>query len=1080
MIAGIVQWSARRSSLVIAAALVVVAAGELARRGLARDAIADLSEPQVAVVADWMGHPATDVASRVTSVLTAELRGVDGAVAVRGSSMAGMAYIAVVFGSERELDSGRQAIADRIARARPQLPAAARVQLGPVASSVGWVYQYALVDRSHRVSIVGLRRLQDNYLGPALAAIPGVAEVAAVGGGTEQVVVAANTEQLRLRGLAVSDVIDALRPAVHGQMITKRQLDALPVGTGLAGGSAGGSGDAAARIGDVAHLMIAEDMPTGLADLDGAGPAVGGIVVVRRGVDAIAIARRVESELDRMRSRLPSSVEIATVYDRSQLASGVEHTLTGALVEEVGVVVLVILACLLHGWSALIPLATLPVVVCLTFLGMWLLGIPATVMSFGGVGIALGMALDADIVALEACHRRLEHAPPAASGARRRAAMLAAAGTVAPAILTALVIAALSFLPVLGFTGETGRMLRPLALTKTLVIAAAALVTLTLAPALRDRWLRGRVIPELGNPLIRGLVGVYRPFVQFALAHPGASLAAAALAVASCLPIVGELGGEYLPRFDEGDLLFMPTTAPGVPAGDAALQLARMDRALRAHPAVDRVFGKVGRAATATDPAPFAMAETIVHLRPPAERPTRPRARWYSGWAPAPLAHLLGRWWPETVPETTAEIVDELEHAARLPGWIGATTAPVRARIDMMSTGVRTPVALRIVASDPGRLDALAQTLRAAALHLPGTRSAAVESPGTETWPAFVADPAALALHRVDPALARATADLVLAGGQLGELVMSEPGRPYRVRLTLDDDMVPDLHDITVRSASGQPVALGVLGRSTASARPALVRTEAGEAVAYLYLDLDRDVDVLGYVERGQRELAHLLADGELQLGPGERVEWAGQYQLMAAGRRSLTWIVPLVALSMLALLLLQLRSITEALLVLVSVPFALVGSCWTLFLLHYRVSAPVWVGLLSTVGLAMQTGIVMVVYIDEAFHRRVREGRLRTRDDIIAAHAEGTVQRLRPKIMTVATMAAGLLPLLWADGAGAEIIRRVAAPMLGGLATSAVLTLEILPVLYTLWRQSQLRRAQARGVALASIVGPPPRWARR
>ena len=1072
MIAAIVRWCAHHPWLVIALAVAAAAAGELARRDLPRDALADVSDPQVAVIADWMGHPAPAVASAVTSVLTKELAGIPGATAVRGSSMAGMAYVDVVFGSPRELDAGRAAIAARLAALRPRLPVEARVQLGPGASSVGWVFQYALVDRTHRVSPVGLRRLQDDYLAPALAALPGVAEVATIGDGAEQVQVQTTADQLRLHGLAFSDLAGALRGLAHGHLIRKRQIEQVQLSPT--------HDPAAPRVIDVASVMLVDDMPVGLADLDGTATAIGAIVVARRNVDTVSVVRDVKATLARLRGRMLPSVELVTVYDRSELVAGVEHTLTGALAEEIGVVVLVILVFLLHGQSALVPLISLPVVLCLTFAGMWLLGVPATVMSLGGVGIALGMALDADIVALEACHRRLE---AAGAGLARRDALLTAARTVAPAILTSLVITALSFLPVLGFAGETGRMLRPLAITKTLVILAAAIVAVTLGPALRDRLVRGRVVAERANPLTRGLVQLYRPFVEFALARPALSLAAAILAIASCLPIVGSLGGEYLPRIDEGDLLFMPTTAPGVPPGEAALQLAWQDRILRHQPEVAGVFGKVGRATTATDPAPFSMAETIVHLRPREDWPLRPRSRWYSDWAPGPLRRVLGLWWPEATPETTAELIEKLDRASRLPGWTSAWTAPVRARLDMTSTGVRTAVALRVVAGDAERLDVLARQVRDLAMRLPGTRSAVLESAGGERWPTFVPDAEAMAAHGVDPAVVRATADLVLSGGQVDEQVLSEPGRPYRIRVVQDGDAghgsAPDLRDITVRSASGQPVALGVLGRPGEKTVPSTVRTERGELVAYVYIDLAPDADVLGYVERGQRELAHLVGAAAAGLGAGERVEWAGQYPLIAEGMRSLGWIVPVVALSMLALLLLQLRSLTESLLVLASVPFALVGSFWTLFLLGYHLSAPVWVGLLSTVGLAMQTGIVMVVYIDEAFHRRVREGRLHTRDDIIAAHAEGTVQRLRPKIMTITTMAAGLLPLLWAEGAGAEVIRRIAAPMLGGLATSALLTLEVIPVLYTLWRHAQLRRAKARGVPLASVVGPAPPWAR-
>jgi Cu(I)/Ag(I) efflux system membrane protein CusA/SilA len=1076
VIAGVVRGCAARPGVVLVAAVAVAAAGELARRDLAHDALADLSEPQIAVVAEWMGHPAPEVARDVTRVLTRELRGIAGAAAVRGSSMAGMAYVDVVFGADAALDAGRRAIAERLAGLRARLPSDLRLQLGPVASSVDWVFEYALTDPSGRIALSALRKAQDDYLAPALGAIRGVAEVPTVGGGTEQVVVDTSAEQLRLRGLAFSDLAAALRSVAHGQLLPRRRLEAIPIDGAIVRSA---PERPAPRIGDVARVRIADDMPVGLADLDDAS-AVGGIVVIHRGADPAAVVGEVKAALARLRPRLPASVRLVTVYDRTELVSRVEHTWTGALLEELGVVVLVILAFLLHGRTALVPLATLPVVLCLTFAGMWLLGIPATVMSLGGIGIALGMAVDADIVALEACHRRLERAP-AGEGARR-AALRAAAGTVSPAILTSLLITALSFLPVLGFAGETGRLLRPLALTKTLVVAAAAVVTLTLAPALRDRWLRGRVIPEADNPLARGLVALYRPFVQLALARPALTLLTAGLAVLSCLPIAGRLGGEFLPAIDEGDLLFMPTTQPGVSPGEAAQQLAVQDRALRRLPEVDTVFGKVGRAGTATDPAPFSMAETVIHLRPQREWPAHPRPRWYSSWAPAAAQRVLRRWWPDSAPETSDELRDRLDRATRMPGWTRGWTAPVRARLDMMSTGVRAPVAIRVVAADPARLETLGEALQAMAARLPGTRTAALESLGGERWPAFVLDPAALAQHQVDPALARATADLALGGGQVGELVMSEPGRPYRVRLMLDGgghDTTVGLREVTVRSATGQPVALGVLGRPSVVERPAVIRTEDGETVAYVDIDLESDVDVASYVERGRRALAQARTSGAIRVEPGERIEWAGQYPLLAAGEQRLRWIVPLVALSMLGLLVLQLRSVTEALLVLASVPFALVGSVWTLFLLHYHLSPAVWVGLLSTVGLAMQTGVVMVVYIDEAFHRRLREGRLRTRDDVVAAHAEGTVQRVRPKVMTIATMAAGLLPLLWADGAGAEVIRRVAAPMLGGLATSAVLTLEVIPVLYTLWRQAQLRRAQARGVPLAAIIGRPPPWAR-
>jgi Cu(I)/Ag(I) efflux system membrane protein CusA/SilA len=679
------------------------------------------------------------------------------------------------------------------------------------------------------------------------------------------------------------------------------------------------------------------------------------------------------------------------------------------------------------------------------------------------------MAVDADLVALEACHRRLE----AEGGARdRRRSLVDATGALVPAILTSLLIAALAFVPVFAFGGETGRLLRPLALSKTVVVLAGALVTLTLAPALRDRLVRGRIVPELRNPLTAALVRAYRPLVHFVLARPAITLVTAALAAISCLPIVWHLGSEFLPRIDEGELLYMPTAAAGLSGTDAHGELTEQDRDIAALPGVQAVFGKIGRSDSATDPAPFSMAETTIRLQPRAKWPRTFHARWYSSWAPEPTKRLLRRIWPEREPMTPDELVGNLDAHTVRPGWTNAWTAPVRARMHRMSTGVRTPVGVRVVAADPARLDALGAAVEAAVRKVPGTRSAVYEGLGGERRVTFDLDAQALARWDVDPQRARAVADFVATGGAIGELPATDPNakRPLPVRLALD---APWLHkplqdvirDATVRAGrdgSGQPVPLAFLGRPHWIVAPATLRSEHGELCGYVHVDLVEGTDLAGYLSAARAAVDSALRAGAPGLGPGERLDWIGQYELLAAGQRRLALIVPIVALLMLGLLRLQFRSMTEALIVFVSVPFALVGSFWTLYLLGYRLSAPVWVGLLSVVGLAMQTGVVMVVYIDEAYQRRLRAGLIRTRADIIAAHAEGTVRRLRPKLMTIVTMTAALLPLLWANGAGAEIMRRVAAPMIGGLVTSAFLTLEVIPVLYTIWRTRQLAARNA------------------
>ncbi len=1106
MISRLVSWCARHHWFVFVTMLLLAVAGDLARRRLTGDVIPDLADPQIGIVADWMGHPAPAVESTVTKPIADALAGLPGAKAIRGLTMSRMAYANVVFDSADGLDDARKEIVRRLKSAK--LPDAVRLYIGPPVSATGWVFEYALTDPKLISSQYEMRRFQDEVLRPALSTIPGVAEVVSVGGDPRDLRVEVRAHELRERGLAFTDVVDSLRPifdkASGVTKLSPQEMEGLVV-----------QGDGhRAPLGQVALVRFNSDEPTGLADLNGK-PAVGGIIVARRDANIAALVGEAKAIIARESAKLPhrdadpergalgaaTDVRITTTYDRAELATAVRSTLLRALSEEVLVVVLVILIFLLHGRSALVPLITLPVVLLLTFAAMWLLRVPATIMSFGGIGIALGLAVDADIVALEASHRRLETMDPKASRKECGARILAAAQSFAPAILTSLIITAISFLPVFAFSGETGRLLRPLALTKTLVIAAAALVTLTLAPALRERLLRGRVIPEFSNPITRNLVRAYRPFVHFALRRPVFTLATAGLALISCLPILSRLGAEFLPRIDEGDLFYMPTTLPGVSSEEAALQLSWQDHAMRRFGEVASVFGKVGRAETGTDPAPYSMAETTIRLRPRHEWPTIPRARWYSSWAPEPVKKVLRRLWPDRVPRTTATLVEELDKAVRLPGWTAAWTGPARARMDMMATGVRVPVGIRVISPDAQRLDALGTELRALIERIPGTRSAVFESLGGETWIDFQADGAALTKHQVAREVARSTVDLIASGGQIGEI--EHDGRRLRVRVSPQISEVTErgpldvLREVTVRSLptvpiwanngalvappplSTQPVPLALVGKPTYTRQPAALRTERGELCAYVHVDLAAGTDIQSYVTRARQEVDKALATGVVQIGPNERIEWTGQYDLLLAGQRRLMWIVPIVALLMLGLLFLQFRSFSEAFLVLVSVPFALVGSFWTLYLLGYPLSAPVWVGLLSVVGLAMQTGVVMVVYIDAAFHQRIREGRINSRDDIIEAHAEGTIRRLRPKIMTITTMAAALLPLLWFEGAGSEIMRRVAAPMIGGLATSAFLTLEVLPVLYTIWRTRQLRKAQRLGLPVASVVGEAPTWAR-
>jgi len=791
MIARVIDLCARRPWLVIGATALAAVGGYAAQRSLARDAIPDLSDPRIGVVAEWMGHPATDVANQVTRVLTVGLDHIPGSTAVRGQSMADMAYVDVVFGADAALAAGRGEIVRRMAELRSRLPGGAVVTVGPAASATGWGMQYALLagpkfhapmgensHLTHQSGVRAVRKFQDLMLRPALEAVPGVAEVATLGGETDEVVVQTSADQLRGANVALSDVIAALRAKMATHPTTAAEIARDPL------------------LSRVTRASVLPTMAGGEADVDGSEQVVIGTVIAKRDADPIAVIARVKQAIEEHRHHLPRGAKLHVLYDRSELAGRVEHTLVRAVAEEVAVVALVVLLFLLHPASALVPMVTLPFIVLLTFAGLKLFGVPVTVMSLGGIAIALGLAVDADLVALEACHRRLEAAGAAGEAvdaADRRRRLAAAAGALVPAILTSLLIAALAFVPVFAFGGEVGRLLRPLALSKTLVVLAGALVTLTLAPALRDRLFRGRIVPELRNPLTAVLVRAYRPLVHFALARPAITLVTAVLAAISCLPIVSHLGSEFLPHIDEGELLYMPTASAGLSAVDAHGELTEQDRDITVLPGVQAVFGKIGRSDSATDPAPYSMAETTIRLKPRATWPRVVRARWYSSWAPEPVKRLLRRIWPERQPMTSDELVEHLDAHTYRPGWTNAWTAPVRARMDMMSTGVRTPVGVRVVAADPTRLDAIGSAVEAAVRRVPGTRSAVYEGLGGERRLGFELDPQALARWDVDPARARAVADFVATGGAIGEIPARESTakRPLPVRLALD---APWLH----------------------------------------------------------------------------------------------------------------------------------------------------------------------------------------------------------------------------------------------------------------------------------------------
>lgn len=1089
MITRWIELCARHRALVLLLALALAAVGVHATRTVTLDAIPDLSDPQVVVFAEWSGRAPTLVEEQVTWPLVSGLLGAPQVVDVRAQSMFGMSFVYVVFEDGADLDRARARVLERLSTLGARLPQDARVSLGPDASGVGWVYQYALVDRSGSNDLASLRVWHDTTLRPALTAVRGVVEVATVGGYEPQFQVVVDPVRLQSRGLTLFDVAEAVRQSsgeVGGRVIELSQREHFVRGRGFVTRRedleqvplrvAAGATPVVLR--DVASVQVGAELRRGLAELDGEGEVVSGIVVMGHGENARAVIERVRATLDGLRPSLPRGVTVRAVYDRASLIDRAIATLRHALLEEMLVVALVIVGFLLHLRSALLPIVSLPLAVVLAFIPMRLLGIPATILSLGGIAIALGATVDAEIVMVEAAHKHLEGAPDDEPPEARRHRLAESAREVTPAIFTSLLIVAASFIPVFGLGGAAGRMFRPLAFTKTFVMLAAALLSITVAPALRDILLRGKMIPESRHPVSRAVRAVYAPFVHAALRNPWSTVMIGLMAVLSALPLAQGLGREFMPALDEGDMLYMPTTLPNLSIDEARRQLQRQDAILRAVPEVESVLGKAGRADTATDPAPLSMFETVVKLRPRARWRTSYVRRWYVGVAPAFARPWLQRVWPEFVPMTREALVADIASRMRMPGWSQAYTQPIRNRIDMQATGIRTPVGVKVHAHSLDEIEPVGVALERALAAVPGTRGVYYERNVGGRTVDIEPDRAAMARAGVSVEALNTVIEAALGAQPLTSTLIGR--RRWNIALRLPEslrDGVGALESLRVPApGEGRSLPLGSLARVVVRDGPPMVRDEGGTLAGYVYVDLDESQDPGRVVDACRRAVDDAQRTGALHLPTGVWLQWTGQYEQMIETTARLKLLVPLSLLLVAVLLYLQFRDLTEVVIVLLSVPFALVGSVWMLYLLDYRVSTAVWVGVIALVGLATQTGVVMIVYIDQAYRRRLDAGLIRTRDDIVEAHAEGTIQRVRPKLMTVGTMLTGLAPLLWSDGTGAEVMKRIAAPMVGGLLSSAFLTLEVIPVVYTAWREEQ-RIARALATVSPSRAQAMARW---
>ena len=1038
MLARIIEWSARHVFLVLVLALALTAGGIHALLHTPLDAQPDLSDVQVIVYTEAPGQAPQVVEDQITYPLTTAMLAVPDAKVVRGFSYFGSSFVYVIFEDGTDIYWARSRVLEYLSAAGRQLPAGVTPTLGPDATGVGWVYQYVLESKRH--SLDQLRALQDWFVRYPLTAAHGVAEVASIGGFVRQYSVTVDPVKLREYGIPlarVGEVIAASNRDVGGRTLELAETEYMLRGRGYLRGIGDieqlvvkAEGGVPVLVRDIANVELVPDERRGIAELDGEGEAVGGIAIARYGENARAVIGAVKEKLREIQSGLPEGVSIRSVYDRSQLIDRAIATLRTTLLEESVIVALACVLFLFHVRSALVAIIMLPVGVLVAFIAMRALGMNSNIMSLGGIAIAIGAMVDAAIVMIENAHKHLERD----DGSKPRAQIIIeACREVGPALFFSLLIITVSFLPVFALEAQEGRLFKPLAFTKTFAMAGGALLSVTLVPVLMLLFVRGRIVPEHRNPVNRVLIALYRPVIDGVLKHRALTLGVAGLVLLASLWPASKLGSEFMPALNEGSLLYMPTTLPGLSVTQAQKLLQQQDRIIKSFPEVESVFGKAGRAMTATDPAPLEMFETTINLKP--------EDQWRDGM-------------------TVDKLIAEMDKALQFPGVANSWTMPIKARTDMLSTGIRTPVGIKVFGNSLEQLEQVARQIEAAVRKVPGTTSAYAERLTGGYYLDIVAEPQQLARYGLS---AGAVQDVVASalGGQL--VTTTVEGRErfgVIVRYPRDLRDTPEriAQQVLVATPEGAQVPLGELATLEIRKGAPSIRTENAQLAAYIYVDT-RESDLGAYVRRAQQAVAEAV-----RLPPGTYVSWSGQYEYMQRAKARMQVVVPVTLALIFLLLYLNFRRITESLIVMLSVPFALVGGVWLLWLLDYQLSVAVAVGFIALAGVAAETGVVMLLYLDHALEdikaRCAAEGRSFSAADLQRAIVSGAVERVRPKMMTVVAIMAGLLPIMWSHGTGSEIMRRIAAPMVGGMVSSTLLTLVVIPVIYALVKQRGTRSA--------------------
>ncbi|MCL4793269.1 MAG: CusA/CzcA family heavy metal efflux RND transporter [Bryobacteraceae bacterium] len=1067
MISRVIQFSADHKGLVLLLTAALCALGWWSMHNVALDAIPDLSDTQVIIYAKWEQSPDL-IEDQVTYPIITALLGAPKVRTVRGLSDFGVAYIYVIFEDGTDIYWARTRTLEYLSGVQGRLPKGVSVELGPDATGLGWVFQYALVDRTGRNDLAQLRSLQDWSIRYQLQSVPGVAEVAAVGGFVRQYQVQVDPNRLRAYNLPIDRVVEAVRQGnadVGGRLIEFAGAEYMIRGRGYARSLhdieqiavAASENGVPIRVRDIGRVTLGPDLRRGVADLNGEGDVVGGIVVMRQGENALKVIERVKDRLDAIRPTLPEGVEIVTTYDRSDLILRAIDNLKRTVAAELLVVAIVIMIFLWHLPSAAVPVITLPAAILISFIGMKAFNVEANIMSLGGIAIAIGGLVDAAIVVVEQTHKKLEEWEASGRPGPAAKVIVAAVQEVGPASFFSLLVIAVSFLPILALEAQEGRLFKPLAYTKNLAMIVAAFLAITLDPALRlmftsTRPIFGRIRNEAEHPISRVLMRLYEPVCRGALRYRYAVIIGAVLMVLATIPVYRKLGSEFMPPLDEGSLLYMPTTLPGLSIGEAERLLQVQDRLIAQFPEVALVFGKAGRAETSTDPAPLSMFETVILLKPQSE--WRAKETWYSDWAPDWLKPVLRRITMDRISQE--ELVNELNARVQIPGVSNAWTMPIKARIDMLTTGIRTPVGVKVSGADYREIDRLAANVERALTGLPGTRSVFAERSGGGYFLDFIWKREELARYGLTIDEAQMAVTNAIGGENLTTTVEGRERYPVNVRYARDFRSTrAALENVLVPVMGGMAqIPLRQLAEIRAEAGPAMYRNEDGLLTGYVYVDIDTS-DIGGYLERAQRAVRENVA-----VPAGYALSWSGQYEAMDRAAERLKVVVPVTLALILLLLYLNTRSGVKTAIVLLAVPFSAIGAVWLLYLLDYNLSIAVWVGILALLGIDAETGVFMLLYLDLAYKKAQKEGRLRNLSDLREAIVEGAVRRIRPKFMTVATTFIALTPILWAQGTGADVMKRIAAPIVGGVFTSFLLELVVYPAIYEVWKwHSEVKR---------------------